>query len=269
MSPPPRGGSAEPAPSPVGAPGPPPGQGLPPRPRRGSDPAGGGRGRDGRGRRSPRAPRRRGLAAVAAVGLSILLAVVIAVVAIIIVTDDGSGIADDAAPPTGEPVGEHGSLPECDTAEGSVLSGLVPNADHTVDELDNEDGWELRDCQWSSASLRYGQTAGFAAVMFIRNSDDPVVGVSGGDVALEDLEADVAEHSGTTIEGIGDAAASWYNANDEAGCVGAVSANMYTVTCHDAQGDDEQWGGLGQEAAIAGARELAGHVVAHVAVGDY
>ncbi|QVQ51984.1 hypothetical protein J4H86_25140 [Spiractinospora alimapuensis] len=202
-------------------------------------------------------------------GLSILLAAVVAVVAVIILTDDGGGVADDAAPPTGEPVGEHGALPECDTAEGSVLSGLVPNAEHTVDEADNEDGWELRDCQWSSASLRYGQTAGFAAVVFIRNRDDPVVGVSGGDVALEDLEADIADHSGTAVEGIGDAAATWYNVSDEVGCVGAVTANMYTVTCHDAQDDDGRWGGLGQEDAIAGARELAEHVVAHVAVGDY
>lgn len=269
MSPPPQGGSAEPAPPSAGGSGPPPGQALPSPQSRGEARRGGRRGGRGESVRRSDRRRRRKLAAVAAVGLAALLAGVVAVVALIIVSDEGEGTADDALPPAGEPVGEHGSLPECDSVEGSVLSGLVPNPERTLDDNTGEDGWELRDCQWSSASLRYGQTAGFAAVLFIRNSDDPVAGISGTDVALEDLRADMDEYSATPIDDLGAEAASWYNTEDEVGCVGAVTANMYTVTCHDAQDDEGTWGGPDQESAIGGARELAEHIVPRVEVGDY
>lgn len=214
------------------------------------------------------APGGRGCLIAAAAGSALLMVVAVLAIGYALYTSDTADVAQEP-PPEGEPLAEHSELPSCGAVEGTGLDTLVPDPQLRSDDTDEQEGWEVRDCQWSSASVGYGERAGFAAVLFVRNLDDTEAQMTGAEIAAEDLAVDIEQHAGSPVDGLGDEAGTWYNAEDEVGCAGAVTANLYTVVCHDAQDESEEWGGLGQDEAIAGAEELADHVVPRVAVGQY
>jgi hypothetical protein len=204
----------------------------------------------------------------AAIGSALLMVAAVLVIGYTMYTSGRAELAPEP-PVEGEPLAEHSELPSCAAVEAAGLETLVPDPELRGDDTQEQEGWEVRDCQWSSASVGYGEYPGFAAVLFVRNLDDTAAQLTGAEIASEDLAVDLEEHGGTVVDGLGDQAASWYNTDDEVGCVGAVTSNLYTVVCHDAQDEGGDWGGLGQDEAIAGAEALAERVVPRVAVGEY
>lgn len=175
----------------------------------------------------------------------------------------------DEDPPAGEPVAEHTRLPDCGIVESATLDGLVPDAERVTDETGAETGWEVLDCQWSSVAVGSGEVAGFAAFLFIRNADDSEAGLTGAEISSADLAADAELYDAEPVTGIGDEAAAWYNTEEDLGCVGAVTANMYTVTCYDARDDGAEWGSLPPDEATGAAEELARYVIPWIEVGQY
>lgn len=153
----------------------------------------------------------------------------------------------------------HEAAPQCADLESSLLEELVPDAELQRDDFTEQDFWDELVCEWRSSGTTSG-VPGFATVSLMRNDGGDPIGIT-----ENDLETDISGQDASPVEGIGDEAFSWYDDDNQVGCVGARTDNIYVRTCYDAAQDFLDPESIEPDLAVSQATDLASDIVATIA----
>ncbi|UOE22036.1 hypothetical protein NI17_013300 [Thermobifida halotolerans] len=171
--------------------------------------------------------------------------------------DEGSREPEESATPA--PQGDFTTLPECAVAEHDELDRLVPGHSLKVEDVDTEgdDWWEGYHCTWTNANS--SGDGNYYLLTIVVN--DPLRYDTD-----RDLELYSGDYSTETVTGLGDGAVSWYDTENEVGCVATYLENLSLASCYD-----EMSGGrpLPETKAIEEAENLARATLDVIAQGDY
>ncbi|WP_344966206.1 hypothetical protein [Salinactinospora qingdaonensis] len=162
----------------------------------------------------------------------------------------------------------YSALPECSVVEGEALGRLVPRHDRVIDEKltastdpQAPQSWEARQCQWSTPKDSR-RVPSDALVLLSRYEDQ--FGISGQDAASQDLAQRSEQFDTSALDDLGDEALTWYDSQNEAGCVGTRLSNLVFSICYTSATNYYYTETLPPDEAIAEAEKLTREVVATV-----
>ncbi|TDQ48202.1 hypothetical protein [Actinorugispora endophytica] len=184
--------------------------------------------------------------------------------------DPGPGTAAES-PEGGETTeqtpqsGPYTVLPECAVGEHGELSTFVPDYRADINEpidTDDQAWWEGTSCSWTNAGVT--GDGDYATLTILLND---VEALQDGTYSIsDDLDWHSESYLTETVPGLGEDAVSWYDSENEFGCVAAYDENLSFSACYDTLSGGEP---LPEAEAIANAEQLARASLEAIQNGDY
>lgn len=152
----------------------------------------------------------------------------------------------------------HEATPQCVDIEPAAMGDYVPDSELTQDDFTEHEFWDDLNCEWQSSATT-SSPPGYAQVFLMRNDgNDPVA------ITEQDLANEISGRSTSPIEDIGDEAHSWYDNENQVGCVAAITDNIYVLTCYDAADDFMNLESIDEQTAIDTATDLSRDIVGEI-----
>ncbi|MBO2530259.1 hypothetical protein BH05_01955 [Thermobifida fusca] len=168
--------------------------------------------------------------------------------------------SDSQGTTSSEVEGDFTMLPDCSVGEHSELERLVPDYRGEVEDVDTggQEWWEGQHCSWDNVNSLGNGSYAFLTIML----NDPGERYHTSD----DLEWYSQDYTTTEVSGLGEGAVSWYDSENQVGCVATYVANLSFASCYDKVNFGVS---LPEEEAIQEAETLARATLEEIRRGDY